>query len=334
MEAKGRINKVQIFSLCLALTLGLAPLAGPALTDGQEAGFPSKPIEIIVPFAPGGSLDIGVRVFVGHLSRELKVPVVVKNLAGAGGLMGATSFYNAKPDGYTLLAPSPAAIIANVLLSKNPTFDPRKDFLPLGLVGVSPICMVVHVNSPFKSFNDFVQFGQSNPGKLRGSFTSPGGETHIMLVSILKETKIKSKVIPYTTSGENVAAILGGHVDWGTATLVSRAPYVKSGDMRVLLLTHRSPEAPGVPAGPDIGLDSVSLNTWLGLFVHAKTPKPAYDKLVSAVKVTLTDARVKDSLAKAGFIAQYKDPQEFSKSINKDWNTYFEVLKETGLLTK
>jgi tripartite-type tricarboxylate transporter receptor subunit TctC len=332
MKTKGPIKKVQIVFLCLALGLGLAPVVGPAPTYGQETGFPSKPIEIVVPFAPGGSLDIGARVVTEPLSQALKVPVVIKNQAGGGGLMGATSFFNAKPDGYTVLAASPAAIISNVQLSKNPTFDPRKDFLPLGMVGISPISMTVASSTPFKTFDEFVQFGKKNPGKLRGSFSSPGGETHIMLLSILKETKIDSKVIPYTTSGENVAAILGGHVDWGTASLVSRVPFIKSGEMRCLLVTHRSPEVPGVPAGPDIGLNSVSTDLWLGLFVHGKTPKPAYDKLVSALKTTLSDAKVKDALAKAGYLAEYQGPQEFTKTINKDWGVFSEVLKDAGLM--
>jgi tripartite-type tricarboxylate transporter receptor subunit TctC len=332
MKAKGRIVEYRIFFLCLILASGLALVSAPTPGYGQEAGFPSKPIEIVVPFAPGGSLDIGARVVTEPLSQALKVPVVIKNQAGGGGLMGATSFFNAKPDGYTVLAASPAAIISNVQLSKNPTFDPRKDFLPLGMVGISPISMTVASSTPFKTFDEFVQFGKKNPGKLRGSFSSPGGETHIMLLSILKETKIDSKVIPYTTSGENVAAILGGHVDWGTASLVSRVPFIKSGEMRCLLVTHRSPEVPGVPAGPDIGLNSVSTDLWLGLFVHGKTPKPAYDKLVSALKTTLSDAKVKDALAKAGYLAEYQGPQEFTKTINKDWGVFSEVLKDAGLM--
>jgi tripartite-type tricarboxylate transporter receptor subunit TctC len=331
---RGKEHRFRGYFCCLVLFSGLALVAAPTPSGAQESGFPSKAIEIVVPFAPGGSLDIGARVLTDTLSKELKAPVVIKNQAGGGGLMGATSFFAAKPDGYTLLAASPAAIIANVQLSKNPVFDPRKDFLPLGLVGISPISMTVRSDSPFKTFNDFAQFARKNPGKSIGSFSSPGGETHIMLLSILKEAKIEAKVVPYTTSGENVTAQLGGHVDWATASLVSRLSYIKSGDMRCLLLTHRSPEVPGVPAGPEIGLNSVSVNLWLGLFVHGKTPKPAYDKLVSAVKATLSDAKVKEGLTKAGFIAEYKDPQEFMNIINKDWNVFAEVLKDAGLKAK
>jgi tripartite-type tricarboxylate transporter receptor subunit TctC len=334
MRTEERRDGLKMVILCLTMVMGLALVVGPTLIQGQETGFPSRPVEIMVPFAPGGSLDIGARVFAEPFSRELKVPVIIRNQAGGGGLTGATSFFNAKPDGYTMLAASPAAIISNVQLSKNPSFDPRKDFLPVGQVGVSPIAMSVPKDSPFKTFDEFVQFAKKNPGKLRGSFSSPGGETHIMLVSIIRETKIETKNIPYTTSGERAAAVLGGHVDWGTASLVSTMPYVKSGDMRVLLLTHRSPELPEIPSGPEIGLPSVSVDLWLGFFVHSKTPKAAYDRLVSAMKATFNVAGMKESLAKAGYIVEYKDPQEFSKIINKDWEVFSEVLKEAGMQAK
>jgi tripartite-type tricarboxylate transporter receptor subunit TctC len=111
-------------------------------------------------------------------------------------------------------------------------------------------------------------------------------------------------------------------------------PYVNSGDMRVLLLTKRSPEVPEVPAGPDIGLPSVSVNIWLGFFAHSKIPKAAYDRLVSAVKVAFNSPKMKDMLSKAGYIAEYKDPQEFSKLINKDWEAFAEVLEATGMKGK
>ncbi len=303
-------------------------------TAGAQDAFPSKQIEVVVPFAPGGSLDIGTRIFAEPLSKELKVPVVIKNQAGGGGLTGATSFFNANPDGYTVLAASPAAIISNVLLSKNPSFDPRKDFLPVGYLGASPISMVVPKKSPFQTFDDFLKYAKQNPGKLQGGVSSLGGETHIMFMSILKDAKIESKLIPYTTSAALSMALLGGHLDWKTSTLVSNMQYIKSGDMRPLVLTSRSPEAPNVPAGPDIGLPNVSVDVWLGYFVHAKTPKPAYDRLVAAMKNSFNDAAMKDRLAKAGWAVSYKDPQELGQLVNKNWDLFSEILRETGMMGK
>jgi tripartite-type tricarboxylate transporter receptor subunit TctC len=334
MRTKGKRERQKPVVLFLTVALGFVLMVRPGLIQCQERAYPSKPVDMVVPYGPGGSIDIGARVFVEPLSRELKTPVVIRNYAGGGGLTGTTAFFNAKPDGYTILATSPGGIIPTVQLAKNPAFDPRKDFLPLGHIGVSPIAMSVAKNSPFKTFDDFVQFARKNPGKLRGGVSSLGGETHIMFMSIIKDTKIDTKLIPYTTSGERVAAALGGHVDWTTGSLVSTMPYVRSGDMRVLLVTKKSPEVPEVPAGSDIGLPSVSVNIWLGFFAHGKIPKAPYDRLVSAVKAAFNDPKMTGLLTKAGFLAEYKDPQEFTKLINKDWVAFAEVLEATGMKGK
>ena len=152
-----------------------------------------------------------------------------------------------------------------------------------------------------------------------------------MFMSILKDTKINSKLIPYTTAAALAMALLGGHVDWKTSSLVSSMQYIKSGDMRPLLLTSRWPDLPNVPAGPDIGLPSVSVNVWLALFVHAKTPKPAYDRLTAAMKATFNDPKMKDLLGKAGWMVSYKDPQETAKLVSSQWDLFAQVIKETGM---
>ena len=331
MGTNERRDAHKIGFLWLAVAVGFCLVMSPTLNHGQDKGFPLKPVEMFVPYAPGGSIDIGARIFAEPLSRELKVPVIVRNYAGGGGLTGATAFFNSKADGYTMLATSPGAILATVQLSKNPAFDARRDFLPLGHIGVSPVGMAVPKNSPFNSFDEFLQFAKKNPGKLRGGFSAPGGETHVMFMSIIKDTKIETKMVPYTSSGELAAALLGGHLDWKCSTLVSTMGYIKSGDMRVLVLTQRSPEVPGVPSGPDIGLPSVSLSIWLGFFVHSKIPTAAYNTLVSAVKSASDDPKVKVMLTKAGYIFEYKDPREMTKLIHRDWDAFTEVIKATGM---
>ncbi|MDA8125973.1 MAG: tripartite tricarboxylate transporter substrate binding protein [Deltaproteobacteria bacterium] len=333
MRTKGQGDRFKRMLLVGCAMTAIVAVAA-VTTAGAQDAFPSKQVEIVVPFAPGGSLDIGTRLFAETFAKELKVPVVIKNMAGAGGLTGATAFFNTKPDGYTILAASPAAIISNVMLSKNPSFDPRKDFLPVGYLGASPISMVVGKNSPFKTFNDFLQYAKANPGKLQGGVSSLGGETHIMFMSILKDTKIQSKLIPYTKSADLSMALLGGHLDWKTSSLVSNMPYIKSGDMRPLVLTSKWQDLPNVPTGPEIGLPSASVDVWLGYFVHAKTPKPVYDKLVAAMKNTFKDAGMKDKLFKAGWAASYKDPQEFGKIVSKNWDIFDDILRETGMMEK
>ena len=317
--------------LCLILAIGFGLSSGPIPAQGQEAKFPSKPVEMVVPFAPGGIVDIAGRIYAEPLTRELKVPVVIKNLAGAGGLTGTTAFLNTRPDGYTILLAPGAAFVSGIQLSKSPPFDLRKDILPLGYVADAPIAMAIPKASPFKSFNEFAQFGKSHPGQLKGGFASVGAEAHLMLMAFIRDAKIECKVIPYLSAGALNMAMLGGHLDVKSSTLPSTWQYISSGDMRVLVLTRRSPLLPDVPAGPEIGLPSVSVNLWLGFFSHPKTPKAVYDRLVSAVERVSKDPEITKKLTDIGCTVEYKNPRETSKLIENQWDIIGGVIKETGL---
>jgi tripartite-type tricarboxylate transporter receptor subunit TctC len=316
---------------CGILAMVLFTHVAPGLLYAQEAGFPSKPITIIVPFGPGGIIDVGTRIFAERLSKELKVPIVVDNRTGGAGLIGATAFLGMKPDGYTLLSASGAATISTVQLSKTPAFDPRKDLLPVGYIADAPCAMSLAKNTPFKSFNEFLQFVKANPGKLKGGISSLGGETHIMFESILKENKIESKMVPFPATGQLVTSILGGHLDWMCLSLPATMPYQKSGDVKIVLLTRRSPELPGVPSGEDVGLPTISVNLWMGFFTHPKIPKPAYERLVAAVSTAVKDPEVSKKLSDAGFGMAYRNPTEFSKLMNEQWDIYAKVIKEANI---
>jgi tripartite-type tricarboxylate transporter receptor subunit TctC len=313
------------------MALVLFTTASPVGVHGQEANFPTKPITIIVPFGPGGIIDVGTRIFSDRLSKELKVPVVIDNRTGGAGLIGATAFLGTKPDGYTMLSASGAATISVVQLSKTPPFDPRKDLLPVGYLADAPCALSVAKNTPFKTFNEFFQYAKSNPGKLKGGMSSLGGETHIMFESIVRDGKLDTKMVPYPATGGLVTAILGGHVDWMTLSAPATMPYHKSGDVRIVLLTRRSPELPGVPSGADVGLPDISVNLWIGLFAHPKTPKPIHDRLASAVSAAIKDPEVSKKLSEAGFIVAYKNPAEFSKLMNEQWDIFAKVIKEANI---
>jgi len=310
--------------------IGLFFIAGPASLQAQQ-DFPSNPIQIIVPFGPGGIIDVGTRIFAERLSKELKVPVVIENKAGGAGLIGSTAFLNTSPDGYTLLSASGAAVISTVQLSKSPAFDPRRDFLPVGYIADAPCAMSVAKDAPFKTYEEFVKYAKANPGKLRGGVSSLGGETHIMFESILKQTKIDSKMVPYPATGGLVTAIMGGHLDWMCLSFPATMPYHKSGDVKIVLLTRKSAELPDVPAGADVGLPDVSVNQWMGFFAHAKTPKPVYDKLVAAVAATARDPEVAKKLSASGFSMSYKGPADFTKLIDGQWDIFGRVIKEANL---
>jgi tripartite-type tricarboxylate transporter receptor subunit TctC len=318
--------------LFLMLVTGLATILGPTVIQSQEAKYPSKPLEIIVPFAPGGIMDISSRLVAEFLPRELKTQVVVRNQAGGGGLTGSAAFLDTKPDGYSMLAGNSASLVSTVQLSKTPPFDPRKDFLPVGYLGAPPLVMMVNKASPFKSFDDFVKFARSNPGKLKGGFNMIGTEVHFLFLAILRDAKIEVKAVPFTGVGPLMTAILGGHVDFITGTVPGQIEYMRSGDVRPLLLTRASPELPGVPTGSEKGCPTVSLiSIWAAYFVHAQTPKPVYDTLVSAIEATTKNPELRKKFTGIGFDIDYKNPRGLSSLVEEQWTTMAQLIKEAGL---
>ncbi len=330
MKTRNQEYGRRMFFLCGLLALGFIAAIGATPIQSQEVKFPTKSVEVIVPVAPGGIVDIGTRLFGEFLSRELKVPVVVKNQPGAGGLIGATAFLKTRPDGYTILAVTGSNIISSVLLSKTPPFDPRKDLLPICRLADSPIAMVVPKTSPFRSFDDFIQFAKNNPGKLKAGITNLGGETHIIMLSIIRDNNIESKIIPYTGLGDQMTALLGGHVDWACTSYTGALGYAKSGDIRVLLLTRSSPEFPGVPVGHDKGL-RVSANFYVGFLALPEPPKIAYDRLVSASEAVAKNAELVKKLTNIGYMVDYKGPAEFSNLIEVQWESTSKIITEMGV---
>jgi tripartite-type tricarboxylate transporter receptor subunit TctC len=138
-------------------------------------------------------------------------------------------------------------------------------------------------------------------------------------------------MVPYPAIGGLITAVLGGHVDWWCGTMPVALPYHKSGDMRVLLLTRKSAELPGVPSGADAGFPDISVNTWMGLFAHSKTPKPIHDKLVAAVSNMIKDPELAKKLSATGFNVAYKNPAEFGKLIEDQWGIYARIIKEANI---
>jgi tripartite-type tricarboxylate transporter receptor subunit TctC len=297
----------------------------------QEANYPTKPITLIVPYGPGGIVDVGARIFVDSFSRELKVPVIIANRPGGSGIVGAQAMLNASPNGYTLLATAGASIISAVQLSKELPFDPRKDMAPIAYIADAPVAMSISKNTPINSFAEFLQYGLANPGKLRGGTAGIGSEPDIMLRGLLKNTKIQSKVVPYPAVGPLVTAIMGGHLDWMTLSFPATRAYQKSGDVKIVLLTRRSSDLPGVPSGPDVGYPDVSVSTWMGLLAGAKTPKPIIDRLVAAAAAASKDREVAKKLSDAGFSIDFKGPDALSKIIANQWDIFAEVLKEADM---
>ncbi len=332
MRSRLRKDVRGIVFTCLMLAVGLVLATQPTPAIAQEATYPSKAVEVVVPFSPGGSVAMASQHFADALSQELKVPFVVVPRPGGGGVIASNDFvHNVKPDGYTLLGTAPGAIIPSVLLSKTPPFDVKKDFLPVGYLGDTSIAIAVQGNSPFKTIQDMIQFAKSNPGKLRGGVSGPGSETDLMFYAFYSDAKIDGKRIPYNTGPQAKTALMGGHIDWTISSYMGLMPYVESKDMKILLVTRKVPELPDVPTGREIGLSNFTINIWAGYFAHAKTPKGVYDKLVAAITKVSKNPDLPQKFAKIGFDYKFKNPSEMSEILDNDVATFSRIIKAVGL---
>jgi tripartite-type tricarboxylate transporter receptor subunit TctC len=315
----------------LASLLALLCVFNTSVTWAQEK-YPSKPIKIVVPYDPGGVIDLGVRAVTDSLAQELKVPMTVENKSGAGGMIGASEVLRAKPDGYTLLAAGDAFITAP-LESPNPPFDPIKDFVPICGYGGTPAAFAVHKASPLNTIADLVKEAKATPGKLTVAVTSIGGENHLSFEAFRKLAGVNLKLVPYKGTGEAVAALLGRHVDVLVLTYVGLLPYVKTGEMKIIVVSSAIPGS-SLPNFADAGYAQALLPRVNGFLCTVKTPKSIYDELVPAFKRAVMNPDVAKKWDNIGLVPEYRSPSEYTQVLKQKWETYGVLMEELGLRKK
>jgi tripartite-type tricarboxylate transporter receptor subunit TctC len=299
----------------------------------QEKGYPSKSIEVVVPAAPGGSSDIATRIIAEELSRQLKVPIVVTNLAGAAGMSGGAKVLKARSDGYTLLSAGTQGLISSPIQSPNPPYDTLKDFTPLCSYGSSPMIFGVKASSSFKTLGDLIADAKKNPGKVTCGITNIGGEPHLLVELFKKVVGVNIKPVPHKGTGEAVTALLGQHIDMMILTYIGFLPYIKSGEARVLAITQKVPGS-GIPTFAETGYPQVNIRTQLGFYASSKTPKEIVDKLVPVFEKVVRDPNVAKKLETNGVVVDYRAPREFAMELKEEWDTVSKLVDEMGLKGK
>src|SRR5258705_3331761 len=231
----------------LSLLATLVLIAG-AAPRAHAQSYPSGPITLVIPLAPGDASDVAGRAMAEELAKLLKVPVVPINRPGAGMAIGTDSVVKAKKDGYTiLLTPNAALISARILNPETVTYDPLKDLTPLGLTTRTPILLAVGKDAPYKTFAEAVEVSKKNPGKVRvGSVgTGSGGHLDVEMINALTGAGITK--VPFKGGAPGITAMLGGHVEGGAFSLGALRPPLKSGAIRGLVLSHKFPGYPDLP---------------------------------------------------------------------------------------
>jgi tripartite-type tricarboxylate transporter receptor subunit TctC len=307
---------------------------GPALA---QAGWPSKPVRIVVPFAPGGTTDILARALAPELGKAFGQTFLVDNKPGAGGNLGADAVAKSAPDGYTLLMGTVGTHAINAALYPKMPYDPVKDFAPIVLVAGVPNVLVMNPAKAeaykINTVADLIRYAKANPGKL--NMASSGNGTSIHLSGELFKSMTGSFMLhfPYRGSGPALLDLIGGTMDLMFDNLPSALPQIKAGKLKALAVTsaQRSAALPDVPtiaeAGPVPGFDASS---WFGLFAPAGTPAEIVNRVQQETAKALQNPAVKERLLSQGAIPGGQPPAEFVKFIAAETKKWAQVVKVSG----
>ncbi len=323
---RGIRSSCLVFALVVLVFVGAAP--------AQEK-YPTRAIELVVPFAPGGTADVGVRSYSDNLSKLLGVPVNVVNRAGGTGIQGTTYVAKGKKDGYTILATTDTPLLVMpVISSKEVTYDPLKDFIPIGYFGYAPSIFAVRSDSPFKTLADLVDYARKNPGKLKNASTGLGAEARFNLDLLCHKENIKIPSIPFESGGQAVTALLGGHTDMSSNSLASLSPHLKAGKIRGLAISMktRHPEFPDIPTTGELKYPDVNFVVWLAVFAPTGVPKQVVDTLIPAVEKAFKAPEVIQRGSNAGLIIDYMGPDETKKLMETGIQLVKQVAAEAGLI--
>ena len=305
-------------------------LLGVAAAPAQE--YPTRPIRMIVPFAPGGPTDVVARVLAAKLSETFHQQVVVDNRAGAGGNIGTGLAANATPDGYTLLVVSSSFVVNPGLYAKIP-YDPYKSFAPISNIAAAPNVFVVHPGVPAKSMLELAKVIETAPKKY--SFATPGiGTTPDLSAALFRlTTRLDITNVPYNGAGPAIAATLANQVPLGCMAMPGVIPHIRGGRLRGLAVTSpkRSTQLPDVPTMAESGFKGHEADTLQAMLVPAGTSQAIVQRLHATVVNILGQPDVKDRITSLGFEIVASSPAEFAAQIKREVAKWSKVVKDAGI---
>lgn len=307
-----------------------------ALLAGTQANaadaYPTKPVRMIVSFAPGGATDVVARKLAQKFQETYKQPFIVENRPGAGGALGTTLASKAKPDGYTIFLGQVASHGVSPNLYKKLDYDPIKDFTPLGLIASSPQVIVVNPASPIKTVKDFVNFSKANTGKMTYASSGVGTTIHLAGEMFNESVKVKMVHVPFQGSGPAVTAMLGNQATVMFDDLPSSMPHVKSGALRAIAVTgaKRSPQLPDLPTVKEVGaadnLGDYEVSAWFALFGPANLPEDIASSLNATLVKVLAEPDVKQFFADRGAETMPGTRAEASTFVNAELAKWKDVI--------
>ncbi len=294
--------------------------------------FPNRPIRIVVPFAPGGSNDVVMRILSPALQEQLGQPVVIENRPGGGSTIGMGIVAKAPADGYTLG-------VANISLGSNPfvmskmPYDAQKEFVSIGLVALVPLVVLVNPTVPARTIKELIELAKSKPGSLNYGSAGNASGPHLATALFDYQTGTKMTHIPYKSGGEAVASLLGNVTDVLFATIASSVQQINAGRVIPLGVTtsKRDPSLPNVPTVAEAGVAGFEVSDWVGLVAPTGTPPAVIERLNQAMVKALAQPSVREQLVKVGTLPVGSTPQELDAFIKKEMDTWSRVVKAANI---
>ena len=319
--------------LSMHLARTLAILAAVTSGGALAQAFPAKAVRIVVPFPPGGGLDIVARVVGPKLTESWGQQVIVDNRAGASGMIGTEIAARAAPDGYTLIMGTMGNFAVNPYLFPKMPVDPLRDFAPITLVVAVHFVLVAHPSLPARNVKELIALAKARPGQITYASSGAGGAPHLAGELFKRMAQVNLIHIPYKGSGPSFQDLLGGQVSLTFDSLVQSLPYIKSGRLRALAVLggKRSPLVPEVPTVAESGVPGYELTNWFGLAAPAATPRETIAKLHADFVKALQHAEVRERLTGMGADVVGSTPEQFGAFMRTESAKWAKLVRETGI---
>ncbi len=311
---------------------GLAAVAVVLATGAGAQNFPTKPIRLMMPNAPGSANDTLTRILVQHMSEALGQQIVIDNRAGAGGVVGMEIGKNGNPDGYTLVAASTAAMSIAPHLYKKLPYDPIKDFEYIGMFGVTPNLLVVNPQQPVKTIKEWLEWTRSRGNQLNMASAGVGSQSHLTGVALIVAAGVQSTHVPSKGGGASVASVVSGESQWTITPAPAVMNIVNTGRLRALghSLPARTPLLKDLPSISEV-IPGFKYSGWNGLLAPKGTPKPILDKLYATLSQVGNSAELRKQFAQQGAEVVLSSGPEFRKHVAEEIKSVAAVVKAAGV---
>jgi tripartite-type tricarboxylate transporter receptor subunit TctC len=317
-----------MFNRCWLFAAAAALL--PLHASAQD--WPSRPIKLIIPFAPGGGTDVIARTMGQRLSQRLGQPVVPENKAGAGGAIGFAEGAKAAPDGYTLTFIT-GAYTTNAATGKKMSFDPIKDIKPIALVGTTPLLIAVPPNSPVKTLKDLVDMARAKPNTVTYGSGGIGAMSHLGMELLASEARVQFTHIPYKGMAPAFNDMMAGTIQAGLTTFATTNALLQAGKLRGIVVTgpQRTPFAPNLPTTAEAGFPGVNIEFWWGFIGPSGLPSPIVKRLNDEINAILAQPETKELLGREAAVGTPGTPEDFGRLISTDLARWNKLIRDNNI---